>query len=342
MRCLVTGAAGFIGSHLCDRLIADGHTVMGVDNLSVGRVANLSQALKSDRFTFEKADLSSRLSKHGHWMRQYCRGTDWVFHLAALADIVPSIEDPVDYHRSNVEGTIHLLEAARIEGIKKLVYAASSSCYGIPSKYPTDENAPRSPQYPYALTKDIGEQYVRHYFQVYNLPTVALRLFNVYGPRARTSGTYGAVFGVFLSQLFHGLPLTVVGDGNQTRDFTYVSDVVNAFVMAAESELYGLCGQALNVGSGQPHSVNELISLLGAKKVEHIPKRPGEPDCTWADITKIESMLGWSPKVSFESGVKIMLEHVQDFRDAPLWSPDTIGKATKDWFRCLGREGSPQ
>ena len=176
------------------------------------------------------------------------------------------------------------LEAARRTGVKRFVYVASSSCYGIPSSYPTPETAPADPRYPYALTKYLGEQLVMHWAQVYRLPAVSVRLFNVYGPRARTSGTYGAVFGVFLAQLLAGEPLTIVGDGEQTRDFTFVTDVVDALIAVAESDKIG---EIYNVGSGQPVSVNELVRLLGSPPSVHIPKRPGEPDCTWADISKI-------------------------------------------------------
>lgn len=330
MKCLVTGGAGFIGSHLCERLLEDGHQVQAIDNLSVGRLDNLKRILGHEKFTFEKVDIA----KKRDWLGQYFYGVDWVFHLAARADIVPSIVDPCEYHRSNVEGTLAVLECAKIHKVKKLVYAASSSCYGLPDGFPTPEWAEARPEYPYALTKYVGEQYVMHWSKVYGLPAVSLRLFNVYGPRARTSGTYGAVFGVFLAQLFHGAPLTVVGDGSQTRDFTFISDVVEAFVMAAEGRV---TGEIMNVGSGDTYSVNRLVELLGATKIEFIPKRPGEPDCTFADTTKIRQLLGWQPKVSFEKGVKIMLEHLEDFRDAPTWTSAKIKDATKVWFECLGK-----
>ncbi len=265
-------------------------------------------------------------------IRPYFDGVDWVFHLAALADIVPSIVDPVAYHHSNVDGTISVLEAARAAGVKRFVYSASSSCYGLADIFPTPETAPIAPQYPYALTKNVGEQYVMHWARLYKLPAVALRLFNVYGPRSRTNGTYGAVFGVFLAQKLAGQPYTVVGDGTQTRDFTFVGDVANAFVTAAESEV---SGEVFNVGSDNSYSVNRLVQLLGGDVV-HIPKRPGEPDCTFADITKIRTVLGWEPKVSFEEGVGIMLENIDYWREAPVWEPESISSATRDWFRYLG------
>ena len=254
-------------------------------------------------------------------------------HFAALADIVPSIQRPWDYYSSNVLGTYNVVECAKNAGIKKLVYAASSSCYGIPDAYPTKETAEIRPQYPYALTKRLGEETVLHWGQVYGLPIVTLRLFNVYGTRSRTSGTYGAVFGVFLAQKLAGKPFTVVGDGTQTRDFTYVTDIADAFYTAAMSDVVQ---DTFNVGSGGTYSVNRLCELLGGE-ITHIPKRPGEPDCTFADTTKIEKALGWKAKVSFEEGVGKVLDNIDYWREAPVWTPDSIGEATEDWFKYLGR-----
>jgi UDP-glucose 4-epimerase len=227
-----------------------------------------------------------------------------------------------------------MLEAARHAGVGRFLYAASSSCYGIPDAYPTPETAPARPQYPYALTKLIGEQCVLHWSQLYRLPAISLRLFNVYGPRSRTSGTYGAVFGVFLAQKLKGLPFTVVGDGTQSRDFTFVADVADAFVTAAQSTI---AGEVFNVGTGAPVSVNRLVELLKGDVV-HVPKRPGEPDCTHADIGKIQRRLGWRPKVSIEEGVRILLENIEYWRQAPVWTPDSIEVATRDWFRYLGNK----
>jgi UDP-glucose 4-epimerase len=166
---------------------------------------------------------------------------------------------------------------------------------------------------------------------------VSVRFFNVYGPRARTSGTYGAVFGVFLAQLLASEPLTVVGDGEQTRDFTFVADVVDALITVAKSDKIG---EIYNVGSGRPVSVNELVRLLGSPPTVRIPKRPGEPDCTWADIAKIQRDLGWQPKVSFADGVKVMLQNIDYWRDAPVWTVSRIAEATSDWFRFLDTERS--
>ncbi len=328
---LVTGGAGFIGSHLVDHLINDGHTVTVIDNLSTGRMANVAHLKDHSRFKFIKADIVDFDS-----ISPLFKERDMVFHLAALADIVPSIVNPRNYYTANVMGTMNVLEASRLAGVKKFIYAASSSCYGVPAPghYPTDENTPIQPLYPYALTKYMGECALLHWGRVYDLPVISLRLFNVYGPRSRTSGSYGAVIGVFLSQKLNGKPFTVVGDGNQTRDFIFVTDVVEAFYCAGFS---GVSGEVFNVGAGNPQSVNKLISLLKGDKV-HIPKRPGEPDCTWADINKIKSMLGWQPRVSFEEGMAVVLKNIDDWRQAPVWTPESIQEATKDWFKYLAKK----
>jgi len=324
---LVTGGAGFIGSHLVERLLADGHRVTVLDDLSTGHMRNLSEAKESGRLAAHIVDVSDYARILPHF-----KGVQWVFHLAALADIVPSIVDPLKYHRANVDSTAAVLEAARQSGAERFIYAASSSCYGLPDAFPTPETAAIRPMYPYALTKWIGEQYVLHWAKTYKMSAVALRLFNVYGPRARTSGTYGAVFGVFLAQKLAGKPYTIVGDGTQTRDFTYVTDVADAFAAAAASDVTGEC---FNVGSGGTYSVNELARLLGGPTTS-VPKRPGEPDQTFADIAKIKARLGWSPKVAFPDGVKRVLEHIELWRGAPVWEPETIHEATKEWFRHLG------
>ncbi len=330
-RVIVTGGAGFIGSHLVERLLNDGHEVLVLDNFSTGRMENLNHVKDNRWLTIHRVDVSNYTE-----IKLLFEGTAWVFHLAALADIVPSIQQPLKYHKANVDGTVAVLDAARSSGVRRFVYAASSSCYGIAEQLPTPEMAPVSPMYPYALTKYMGEQYVLHWNKVYNLPCVSLRLFNVFGPRSRTSGAYGAVFGVFLAQKLAGKPFTIVGDGTQTRDFTFVTDVAAAFVKAAESQVEG---EIFNVGSGGTYSVNYLAELLGGD-VLNIPKRPGEPDCTFADISKISQVLGWRPKVSFEEGVRIMLENIDQWRGAPVWDEKSITEATQDWFTYLGSSPS--
>jgi UDP-glucose 4-epimerase len=324
---LVTGGAGFIGSHLVDALLAQGRIVRAFDSFVVGRRTNLKQHEGNPRLAVIEGDVADQRA-----VAAAAKDVERIFHLAARADIVPSIQEPEAYFRSNVDGTFCMLEAARRQSVKRFVYVASSSCYGIPANYPTPETAAADPRYPYALTKYLGEQLVMHWAQVYRLPAVSVRFFNVYGPRARTSGTYGAVFGVFLAQLLADKPLTIVGNGEQTRDFTFVSDVVDALVTVAKSDK---AGEIYNVGSGRPVSVNELVRLLGSPPSVYIPKRPGEPDCTWADISKIRRDLGWEPKVSFADGVQVMRENIEYWRDAPVWTASRIAEATTDWFRFL-------
>lgn len=327
MKALVTGGAGFIGSHLVERLIRDGHQVIALDDLSSGRWENLAPVKDAPGLQRVEADITDKAA-----IRPHFDDVDWVFHLAGKADIVPSIEHPDIYYATNVQGTFNVLECGRAANIKRLVYAASSSCYGIPDVYPTPESAEIRPQYPYALTKYLGEEMVLHWAQVYGLPALSLRLFNVYGPRSRTTGAYGAVFGVFLAQKLAGRPFTVVGDGSQSRDFTYVSDVADAFACAAASDI---SGEVFNVGSGHHYSINELVGHLGGT-VEYIPKRPGEPDCTFADTRRIHTQLGWEAKVDFATGVSRMLESIELWREAPLWDAGSIRDATRSWFKYLG------
>lgn len=331
MKSIVTGGCGFIGSHLVDRLLQENHDVIVIDNCSTGRLENLEHQKTNPKLKIVQVDICCYEKILPHF-----KDTDWVFHMAALADIVPSIQNPSAYFHSNVDGTFSVLQAAKKENVKRFMYTASSSCYGIPDVFPTDELAEIRPEYPYALTKRMGEELVLHWGKVYDLPVVSLCLFNVYGPRSRTSGTYGAVFGVFLGQKIAGKPYTIVGDGTQTRDFTYVKDVVDAFITAAKSNIVN---ERFNVGSENTYSVNKLVELLGGAKAEKvfIPKRPGEPDCTWANTKKINSMLNWHPKTNLEEGVKHILEHIDYWRKAPVWTPETIQTATEDWFKYLGR-----
>ena len=264
---LVTGGAGFIGSHLCEALLAAGKEVHVVDNLATGRWENLAHLSREGRLYLHEVDVND-----GARLVTLCRGVQTIFHLAALADIVPSIERPLDYVRANVDGTLSILEAARQAGVKRFLYAASSSCYGSTPVLPTPETAPCAPRYPYALTKYLAEEAVLHWGQVYGLSVLSLRLFNVYGPRSRTHGTYGAMFGVFLAQKLAGQPFTVVGDGNQSRDFTFVTDVAEAFVRAAESPH---SGRVFNVGTGRPVTVNRVVELLGGNRRSSCPGGQG-------------------------------------------------------------------
>lgn len=325
---VVTGGAGFIGSHMTDLLLERGFRVHVIDNLTGGREANLAHLAGCSDLALDRRDIRALTPGDSLF-----RDARFVFHFAGIGDIVPSIDRPVDYMSTNVMGTVAVLECARAAGAQKLVYAASSSCYGLAAT-PTREDHPIDPQYPYALSKYQGEQAVFHWGRVYKLPVNTVRIFNAYGVRSRTTGAYGAVFGVFLRQKLAGTPFTVVGDGEQTRDFVYVTDVARAFYAAADTDRVGRC---YNVGAGRPQSVNRLVELLGGEVV-HIPKRPGEPDCTWADTSRIAAELGWRPEISFEEGVARITARIEDWRDAPLWDPQSINVATKTWFDMLSDE----
>ena len=255
---------------------------------------------------------------------------DLIFHLAGLADIVPSIEKPEEYFSANVTATLNVMESARKNKVRT-IYSASSSCYGKAEQFPTPEDAPIKPEYPYAMTKRMGEELVLHWGKVYNIPVLSTRFFNVYGTRSRTSGTYGAVFGVFLKQKLENKPFTVVGDGSQKRDFTYVSDVVNGLILAGKSKIEQ---EIINIGSGEPKSINELVNILDGEVV-YLPKRPGEPEITYADITKAKNLLNYEPVVSFEEGVKKVLDEIDYWKSAPLWTPENIKQATRSWFEHL-------
>jgi UDP-glucose 4-epimerase len=327
LNAVVTGGAGFIGSHMVDLLLKEGFQVRVLDNLVGGRLDNLAHHRGNQNLKVEVRDVVDVQPGDALFHQ-----VDYVFHFAGIGDIVPSIERPRDYMRTNVQGTVAALEGARHGGAKKFVYAASSSCYGLCEELPTTENALISPEYPYALSKYQGEQAVLHWGKVYKLPVNVIRIFNAYGPRSKTTGAYGAVFGVFLAQKLANKPFTVVGDGKQTRDFIYVADLARAFLAAARTPLYN---EIFNVGAGNPQSVNRLVELIGGNVV-YVPKRPGEPDCTWADISRIRQLLGWRPEVSFEEGVANMLRNIDYWRQAPVWDVASIATATKTWFQAFG------
>ena len=329
MRAIVTGGAGFIGSHMVDLLLDRDFEVRVIDNLVTGRLENLAHQKSNPKCSIHQMDVCDLPGKSSSLFKD----VNYVFHFAGIGDIVPSIERPLEYMRANVQGTMAVLETARHARVRKLVYAASSSCYGLATEVPTSESATIKPEYPYALSKYMGECAVLHWHQVYRLPVNSIRIFNAYGPRSRTSGAYGAVFGVFLAQKLKSQPFTVVGDGTQKRDFVYVTDLARAFLAAAETEE---AGEIFNVGTGNPQPVNRLVELLQGPVV-YVPKRPGEPECTWADIRKIQKHLGWSPHVSFEEGVATMLRHIECWANAPVWTPASIEDATKTWFQYLNR-----
>lgn len=327
---VVTGGAGFIGSHIVDLLLDEGYRVHVIDNLVGGRLENLAHRKGSADLVVETRDIRD-LAPGDVLFRE----AEFVFHFAGIGDIVPSIERPVEYLSTNVLGTVKVLEAARHAQVRKLVYAASSSCYGL-ADVPTREDAPIRPEYPYALSKYMGEEAVLHWGKVYKLPVNSIRIFNAYGTRSKTSGAYGAVFGVFLAQKLAGQPFTVVGDGTQRRDFLFVTDVARAFYLAAQTDRVN---EIYNLGAGRPQTVLRLVELLGGPVV-HLPKRPGEPDCTWADTAKIQRELGWKQRVSFEEGVGQMLQSIDYWRQAPVWTPASIAEATKTWFAFLAGKGS--
>ncbi len=305
---VVVGGLGFIGSHLVSELKSRGREVKIID---------------------AKDDIRMRLWK------EVFKDVDTVYHLAALSNIIPSISHPRDYYETNVTGTFNVLEAARLAGVKKFVYAASASCYGMtldfyPEIFPAIEAMPCDPQYPYALTKYLGEQFVMHYGKVYGMDVVSLRLFNCYGPNSLTKSAYGAMFNTFLAQKAHHMPLTIVGDGTQSRDFIYVTDVVEAFILAAESGT-GI----INVGTGKPTSINRIAEIIGGDTI-HIPERGGEPHCIYADNNRLKA-LGWEQKVIVEDGIAKMLENLDYWKEAKVWVPETIAQQCREWDLCLKR-----
>jgi UDP-glucose 4-epimerase len=323
-KCIVLGGAGFIGSHLCDLLLKKKFQLTIIDNLSTGRLQNISHI--KNYIKFVKADISI----NGSWKKEF-KGSKFIFHLAALADIVPSIENPRKYFQSNVNGTFNILEAMREYKINKIIYSASSSCYGIPSSYPTSELETIDPKYPYATTKYLGEQLIINWSKIYKINYISLRLFNVYGTRSRTSGTYGAMFGTFLAQKLNGFPFTVVGSGEQKRDFVYVTDVTRALYLSAISKIKN---KIFNVGFGKPNKINKIVSMLKGSTVK-LPKRPAEPDVTHANIKRVKKYINWAPKISIQEGVKILLNDINYWKNAPVWTPNKIKRVTKAWFKYL-------
>jgi len=323
-KCIITGGCGFLGSHLAEKLVQMNYQVIIIDNFSNGNIKNINKIKKKVKLV--KADIS----KLGSW-KKYFKKTHYVFHLAALADIVPSIQNPQSYFQSNVTGTLNILELSKNNKVKKIIYAASSSCYGIPKKYPTKENALLKPMYPYALTKKMGEDLLLHWGKIYKLNVVSLRFFNIYGLRSRTSGNYGAMFGVFLAQKINGFPLTIVGSGNQKRDFLHISDAVDALIKASKLKK---SLEIINIGSGKCYSINYIAKLIGNRKV-HISKRPGEPYKTWSNINKAKKTLKWHPKINIKQGVSELLENITNWKKAPIWDKKSIKKETSDWFKFL-------
>ena len=295
---IVTGGAGFIGSNLVDRLVKEGHKVIVLDNFISGKKKNLSHHKKKD-VKIINLDISKNKN-----LEKYFYKLDYVFHLAGLAEIIPSNKDPKKYFTTNVFGTLNILEASKNKKIKKLIYAASSSCYGTPKKFPTSETDKIDTKHPYALTKYLGEELVMKYGSIFNMPNISFRFFNVYGPKLNTSSQYGAVFGKFLFQKANKKPLTVVGNGKQTRDFIHVEDLVEAFLKILNNKSVN---KVYNLGSGKETSINKIAKLFGGKKI-YISKRIGEPERSLAKISSITKDIGWKPKVSIEEGIKRLLK----------------------------------
>jgi len=326
MKALITGGAGFIGSHLAELLLAEGHQVLAIDNFATGSKDNMRTFGTHNNFRFAKLDIRDPSS-----LQPLMEGIDWVFHMAAVTGAVPSIEMPSKYYGINVSGTFSVLDCARRCGVKRFLFPASASCYGMAAGAPITELSALQPLHPFALSKHMGEEMTLHWAKVYRLPALSLRLFNVYGTRSHNRDTYGNVFEVFLAQKLKGRPFTVSGDGTQTRDFVHVSDVARALLLAAESKL---SGEALNVGSGVAHSINQLAASLGGE-VSYIPKRPGEAEQMQADTHKINTLLGWKAEVAFDEGVHQMLAKIDDWKNTALWDAATIEKATAPLFKHL-------
>jgi len=283
MKALVTGGAGFIGSNLTDKLLDLGHEVIIIDNLSTGNKDNINpkaEFIEKCLTTLEKDFLVGK-------------DIDVVFHLAALARVQPSIEDPINFNEHNVTATLKLLYACHHAGVKRVVYSASSSCYGDAEIFPTPETHSINPLSPYGLQKLVGEQYCKMFSEVYGLDTCSLRYFNVYGERMNLTGAYCLVMGIFARQMLNKKPLTITNDGNQRRDFTYVQDVVDANILAASSPI-NLKGEVFNIGNGNNYSVNEVADMLGGEKV--YGEKRLEPFQTLADNSKAREVLGWDPK----------------------------------------------
>lgn len=297
---VVFGGAGFIGSHIVDELMMNGHEVTVFDNLSEGSRSNVSRWARNERFQLIVGDIAD--PEDFALVRRVCANKSWAFHLAAMSRIQPSISDPVLAWRQNMIGTGNVLEACRQMGVGRVVYSASSSAYGMANTPPMVEDMPTDCLNPYSLSKKVGEEMMELYRRLYGLSTISLRYFNVYGPRHQEEGSYATVIAIFRKQARLGQPLTVVGDGEQMRDFTFVSDVVRANMMAAMNrDVHG----TFNVGTGTNYTINEIARRIGGE-VEHIDPRPGEAHVTLADISKAREQLGWSPTVSLDQGLNLL------------------------------------
>ncbi len=284
-KCLVTGGAGFIGSNLVDELIVKNYEVIVLDNLSTGKKENINQ--KAEFYEVDIRNLEQ--------IKPLFAGVDFVFHLAAAARVQPSIEDPVSFNDINLNGTLNVLVSAKDAGVKKVIYSASSSAYGDQEKMPLTEDMPPHALSPYGLQKYVGELYCKLFTEIYGLPTVSLRYFNIYGKRQALEGAYCLVMGIFVKQRLTGQPMTIAGDGNNRRDYTSVIDAVRANILAAENGNVGK-GEVINIGRGHNYSVNELAQMIGGPVI-HIDPRL-EPKESLADNSLAKKLLGWEPTVN--------------------------------------------
>ena len=299
MRCVVTGGCGFIGSHIVDALIRDGCDVAVIDDLSTGNLEYLNPA----------AELVEGSVADGELVRSATEGATWVFHLAALPRVQQSVDDPIGTHAINVNGTLNVLQAARENGLERVVVSSSSSVYGDQDTHLMTEDLPANPMSPYGLHKLIGEQYADLFATLFGLQVVSLRYFNVYGPRQSAEGAYALVIPHFLRLRDEGKPLTIYGDGQQTRDYVHIDDVVRANMHAANSELPVGRAVALNVGSGEETSVNEIAEMVGGE-VEHIfpnPRGAFEELRKCADTSRAKSVISWEPRIRLAEGIKSVL-----------------------------------
>jgi len=295
---LVTGGAGFIGSHVAEALIAKGHRVRVMDNLVSGRREWVPKQVE-----FVEADIADLDA-----CRQAAKGCEGIFHMAAVSRVLPGFETILAYTRSNIIGTQNILIAAHEQKVRKVIYSGSSSYYGDQPFPHLEDITPPKPVSFYALTKQVGEDYCRMFDSAYNVPSVVLRYFNVYGPRQPQTGTYALVIGIFLKRHAMGEALLINGDGTQRRDFVHVRDVVRAQIMAYDSDVRGA---TFNVGCGSNISVKQLADMISPKQ-EHRPSRPGDPQVTLADITRIQKILGWQPQISFQEGMDELVQLMRD------------------------------
>ena len=292
MKYLVTGGAGFIGSHLVDKLVGQGHTVIVIDNLSGGKMENLNS--QADFHNLDICDLEK--------IKPLFEDVDFVFHLAAIPSVPISIEDPIGTSRNNILGTLNVFKAGVDAKVRRIVSVSSSAVYGDQEISPLKENMQPVPTSPYALQKLVGEQFAKLFNQLYKIPIISLRYFNVYGPRIDLNSEYSLVIGKFLKQRSQGKPLTIFGNGKQTRGFCYVNDVNDANIKAMKSEgLKG--GEVINISSGESYSINYLADSIGGE-VQYLPSRPGDVLYSKADITLAKNLLDWEPRTDFKEGLE--------------------------------------